>query len=288
MGGQFSYERCPQSPTEMSKKPSRPKWKFWVTVCALAATLVLFFTFLVLYVKERSECESRRYNHTFSAEGKMTGSDALRAQLAAVNQSLANTTEHWDSCKEELKHWRENTSVLEGAVKAKEEALKHLEAVNQSLAKTTENWTSCEKELKHWRENTSVLEGAVKAKEEALKHLEAVNQSLAKTTENWTSCEKELKHSRKNTSVLEGAVKAKDKAFKHLEEEKTRLQNQLSQLNNSLENYKREGNKKDKTIQRLKDQLNTRQTSSGMVLSPSFLIPSLLLFIAPGVLCSLL
>nr|XP_028569169.1 uncharacterized protein LOC114588263 isoform X2 [Podarcis muralis] len=243
MGGQFSYERCPQSPTEMSKKPSRPKWKFWVTVCALAATLVLFFTFLVLYVKERSECESRRYNHTFSAEGKMTGSDALRAQLAAVNQSLANTTEHWDSCKEELKHWRENTSVLEGAVKAKEEALKHLEAVNQSLAKTTENWTSCEKELKH---------------------------------------------SRKNTSVLEGAVKAKDKAFKHLEEEKTRLQNQLSQLNNSLEIYKQEGNKKDKTIQRLKDQLNTRQTSSGMVLSPSFLIPSLLLFIAPGVLCSLL
>ncbi|XP_077777966.1 uncharacterized protein LOC114588263 [Podarcis muralis] len=198
MGGEVSYARCPQSPTEMPKKPSSPKWRFWVTVCALAVTLVLFFTFLVLYVKERSECESRRYNHTFSAEGKMSGSDALRAQLAGVNQSLANTAKHWDSCK------------------------------------------------------------------------------------------KELQHSRKNTSMLEDAVKAKEKAFKHLEEEKTRLQNQLSQLNNSLENYKREGNKKDKTIQRLKDQLNTRQTSSGMVLSPSFLIPSLLLFIAPGVLCSLL
>ncbi|CAI5799154.1 Hypothetical predicted protein [Podarcis lilfordi] len=198
MGGEVSYKRCPQSPTEMSKKPSSPKWKLWVTVCGLAVTLVLFFTFLALYIEERTECESRCYNHTSSAEDKMTGSDALRAQLAAVNQSLENTAQHWNSCKEEVQHLRKNTSVLEGTIEAKEEA------------------------------------------------------------------------------------------YKRLQDKKNLLQNQLSQLNNSLENYKQQGNEKDKTIQRLKDQLNTRQTSSGMVLFPSFLIPSLLLFIAPGVLCSLL
>nr|XP_034976955.1 uncharacterized protein LOC118087965 [Zootoca vivipara] len=227
--------------TEMPKEPSSPKRKFGAAAWGLVVVtlVVLLFTFLVLYVQLRAECKPQPWNHTSSAESRMTESDEFRSQLAAVNQSLANTTKHWASCQEELKHSRENTSVLEDKVQKKEEALKRLDAVHQSLANTTKHWASCQEELKHSRENTSVLEDNVQKKEEALKRLDG---------------------------------------------EKNRLQDQLK---STQEKFKREREEKDKTIQHLKDQLNTRQTSSGAVLFGGPISSSLLL-IVPGLLCSLL
>ncbi|XP_032992818.1 uncharacterized protein LOC117039744 [Lacerta agilis] len=136
MGRRFSYAHCPDSPTEMPKEPSSPKWKLWATVGGFVVTLVLLFIFLCLFVVwdvKLHECELRQGNHTSSADGRMTESDVLRAQLAAVNQSLANTTKYWTTCQEDLKHLRENTSVLNRTVRDKEEALKQLNGTITNL-----------------------------------------------------------------------------------------------------------------------------------------------------------